>query len=339
MNDQPLLEIRDLRVEFNTDDGVVRAVDGVSFDVFPGEVLGVVGESGSGKSVTAMSILGLIRQPPGKITGGTIGFRGKDLLRMKPKELRRVRGGDIAMVFQDPMTALNPVITVGQQITEALHLHNANLSAAGARERAVALLALVGVPDPPARFRQYPHEYSGGMRQRAMIAMAIANDPALLIADEPTTALDVTIQAQVLALLRKAARETGAATILITHDLGVIAELADRIVVMYAGRIVETGDVKSIFANPRHPYTRGLLDSLPRLDQDTDELKPIAGSPPSLIDVPSGCAFHPRCAVSQGRERCRTERPELEVAATGQLSACHFHAELRPAKQPEEASA
>ncbi|MEV0155824.1 ABC transporter ATP-binding protein [Micromonospora sp. NPDC050686] len=324
---EPLLAIEDLAVEFRTEDGLVRAVDRVSYEVHPGEVVGLVGESGSGKSVTAMSVLGLIRQP-GRIAGGSIRFRGRDLRTASEREMRAVRGGEIGMIFQDPMTALNPVMTVGAQIVEALRLHQRRMSGAAARKRAVELLSLVGVPNPDTRFGQYPHEYSGGMRQRAMIAMAIANDPVLIIADEPTTALDVTIQAQVLRLLRTAQREAGSATILITHDLGVIAELADRVVVMYAGRVVEHGDVHTIFSAPRHPYTVGLMGSLPNLAEQGAPLRPIPGSPPSLLDPPGGCPFHPRCTLSQGRQRCRVERPTLIAVGAAHASACHFHDEL-----------
>ncbi|MBB5791273.1 ABC transporter ATP-binding protein [Jiangella mangrovi] len=323
----PLLEVRDLVVEFATEGGTVHAVNGVSFDVEPGEMLCVVGESGSGKSVTAMAVLGLLRRPPATVTATRVGFRGEDLLGATPERLRELRGDDISVVFQDPMTALNPVHRVGKQIAEIVRLHRP-VSRKQAWQRAVDLLALVGVPDPAARARQYPHEFSGGMRQRVMIAMAIANEPALLIADEPTTALDVTIQAQVLGLLRKAQRETGAATILITHDLGVVAEMADRVVVMYGGAIVEQGDVATVFAAPRHPYTLGLLHSLPRLDRDTGELTPIAGSPPNLTAPPGGCTFAPRCAQSAGRERCLTDRPALVPLGTGHETACHFHDEL-----------
>ncbi len=327
VTDEPLLAFDDLAVEFRTEDGVVRAVDGVSYDIRPGEIVGVVGESGSGKSVTAMSALGLIR-PPGRITRGAVRFRGRDLRSLPPRELRGIRGGEIAMIFQDPMTALNPVIPVGKQIGEAIRLHDSTVDSAGARRRVLDLLARVGVPSPDSRYRQYPHEYSGGMRQRAMIAMALANGPALLIADEPTTALDVTIQAQVLELLREAQRETEAATILITHDLGVVAELADRVVVMYAGRVVEQGDVRTIFTAPRHPYTIGLMASKPRMDTDVGELQPIPGSPPSLLDPPPGCPFQPRCALAGSRDRCRTERPEPVPVGTGHVTACHFHEEL-----------
>jgi oligopeptide transport system ATP-binding protein len=324
----PVLSIRGLTTEFVTPAGVVKAVNDVSWDLYPGETLGVVGESGSGKSVTAMSILGLIQSPPGRIVAGEIVFDGRDLLGMSPKELRRLRGSEIGMIFQDPMTSLNPVLTVGQQISEALRLHDRTMSRAEARSRAVELLTMVGVPNPEGRYDQYPHEHSGGMRQRAMIAMAIANDPKVLIADEPTTALDVTIQAQVLDVLRTAQERTNAATILITHDLGLIAEHADRVVVMYGGKVVEVADALSIFSAPRHPYTLGLMSSLPRLDVDLQRLDPIPGSPPNLIDLPTGCSFHPRCRVSKGREVCRTAVPPLYDVGGGQCSACHFSEEV-----------
>ncbi|MCP9950038.1 ABC transporter ATP-binding protein [Actinomadura madurae] len=322
---RPLLEIEDLVVEFDGDEETVRAVDGAGYRVAPGETLGVVGESGSGKSVTAMSALGLIK-PPGRVVSGRVVFDGSDLRAMPPRELRGLRGGRIAMIFQDPMTALNPVVSIGAQIREALRLHQPGMSRGAARKRAAELLELVGVPGAARRLKQYPHEFSGGMRQRAMIAMAIANDPDLLIADEPTTALDVTVQAQVLDLLRLTRRETGAATVLITHDLGVVAELADRVVVMYAGRVVEHGPVAAIFEAPRHPYTRGLLESLPTLDGDAGDLTPIPGSPPAPGEIPRGCAFAPRCPLA--RDRCRVERPDPTPAGTGRASACHFHHEL-----------
>jgi oligopeptide/dipeptide ABC transporter ATP-binding protein len=324
----PVLSIRGLTTEFVTPAGVVKAVNDVSWDLHPGETLGVVGESGSGKSVTAMSILGLIERPPGRIVAGEILFDGQDLLQMPEKALRHLRGREIGMIFQDPMTSLNPVLTVGDQIAEALRLHDRKLSRDEARTRTIELLTMVGVPNPAGRYDQYPHEHSGGMRQRAMIAMAIANDPKVLIADEPTTALDVTIQAQVLDVLRTAQERTNAATILITHDLGLIAEHADRVVVMYGGKVVEVGDVFSIFAACRHPYTLGLLSSLPRLDVDLEQLEPIPGSPPNLIDLPTGCSFHPRCRVSKGRELCRTEVPPLRDIGGGQQSACHFSDEV-----------
>jgi oligopeptide/dipeptide ABC transporter ATP-binding protein len=326
---EPLLSIRDLVVEFTTEDGIVQAVDGVTYDLYPGETLGIVGESGSGKSVSTMSILGLIPQPPGRIVRGEALFKGKDLLKVGKKELRRIRGNDLAMVFQDPMTSLNPVLKVGYQIGEAIKTHHPDTKDDAVKKRAVELLKLVGVPNPERRVDQYPHEFSGGMRQRAMIAMSIANEPSVLIADEPTTALDVTIQAQILEVLKKAQEETHAATILITHDLGLIAELADRVIVMYAGKVVELGDVHTIFSSPRHPYTVGLMDSLPKLTADEEWLRPIPGQPPSLISRPPGCPFHPRCFLSQGRVRCREEEPPLRpIGGTAHLSACHFAEEL-----------
>jgi oligopeptide/dipeptide ABC transporter ATP-binding protein len=324
-----VLSIRDLAVQFTTDDGIVKAVDGISYDVYPGEMLGIVGESGSGKSVSTMSILGLIPQPPGKIVSGEAIFKGRDLLKLNRKELRHVRGNEMAIIFQDPMTSLNPVLKVGYQLAEAMKAHHPDMKEEALRERGIKLLDIVGIPQPERRFDQYPHEYSGGMRQRAMIAMAISNDPALLIADEPTTALDVTIQAQILEVLKKARDETNAATILITHDLGLIAELAERVIVMYAGKIVEFGDVHTIFASPRNPYTVGLMESLPRLTVDEDWLRPIPGQPPSLINRPPGCPFHPRCFLSQGRARCREEEPPLRpIGDSKHLTACHFAEEL-----------
>jgi oligopeptide/dipeptide ABC transporter ATP-binding protein len=326
---EPILSIRDLVVEFATEDGTVKAVDGITYDLYPGETLGIVGESGSGKSVSTMSLLGLIPQPPGRVVRGEALFKGKDLLKVSKKELRRIRGNDVAMVFQDPMTSLNPVLKIGFQIAEAIKTHNHGVKDSAAKERAVGLLKLVGVPNPERRVDQYPHEFSGGMRQRAMIAMSIANEPSVLIADEPTTALDVTIQAQILEVLKKAQAETHAATILITHDLGLIAELADRVIVMYAGKIVELGDVNTIFASPRHPYTVGLMDSLPKLTAEEEWLRPIPGQPPSLISRPPGCPFHPRCFLSQGRLRCREEEPPLRpIDDTAHLTACHFAEEL-----------
>jgi oligopeptide/dipeptide ABC transporter ATP-binding protein len=325
----PVLSVRDLSVEFHTLDGVVSAVDHVSYEVRPGETLAVVGESGCGKTVTSLAVLGLVPEPPGRIVSGEILFGGNDLLQASPRELRRLRGAEISMIFQDPQSSLNPVFTIGQQISGVLQAHDARLSARAARARAVELLNDVGVPDPRERLGDYPHQWSGGMCQRAMIAMAMANRPRVLIADEPTTALDVTIQAQVLDVLRKAQRETGAATVLITHDLGVVAEMADRVAVMYAGRIVETGDVHAIFHAPRHPYTLGLMASLPRLDTDLRRLQPIPGQPPSLLRVPPGCPFHPRCGLRDGRERCVAEVPPLNDVDAGQrASACHFWSEM-----------
>src|SRR2546423_1813454 len=327
---EPLLSIRNLVVEFRTEDGIVHAVDDISYDVYPGEILGIVGESGSGKSVSTMSILGLIPQPPGRILSGTAMFKGRDLLKLKKRQLRKVRGNEVAMVFQDPMTSLNPVLKVGDQLGEAIKTHHPKESDDEIGKRVVDLLRLVGVPNPEVRVDQYPHEFSGGMRQRAMIAMSISNSPSLLIADEPTTALDVTIQAQVIEVLKTVQAATNAATILITHDLGLVAELCDRVLVMYAGRIVEAGDIFTIFSAPRHPHTIGLMDSLPRLTADEEWLRPIPGSPPSLINRPPGCAFHPRCFLSQGRMRCREEVPPLRrTDESDHLSACHFAEELR----------
>jgi oligopeptide/dipeptide ABC transporter ATP-binding protein len=338
----PLLKIDNLVVEFKTEDGIVHAVDGVSYELFPGETLGIVGESGSGKSVSTLALLGLIPLPPGRIVSGTAMFKGQDLLRLKKKELRRVRGNEVAMIFQDPMTSLNPVLTVGFQLGEAIKTHFPDQKDDAVKNRVIDLLKLVGVPNAETRYAQYPHEFSGGMRQRAMIAMAITNSPSLLIADEPTTALDVTIQAQVLEVMKRVQEETHAATIMITHDLGIVAEMCDRVLVMYAGHIVESGDVETIFRSPRHPYTIGLMNSLPKLTEDEEWLEPITGSPPSLIDLPPGCPFHPRCFLA--RDKCRQENPPLaavtEFGGSMHLSACHFSEELagRKSKFSEEAS-
>ena len=324
---EPLLSIQDLVVDFRTEDGIVHAVDGVSYDLYPGEILGIVGESGSGKSVSTLALLGLIPMPPGRIVSGTAMFKGRDLLRLKKRELRKVRGNEVAMIFQDPMTSLNPVITVGRQLGEAIKTHHPETKEAEVKKKVVHLLDLVGVPNPEARYSQYPHEFSGGMRQRAMIAMGISNSPSLLIADEPTTALDVTIQAQVLEVLKRVQQETEAATILITHDLGIVAEMCNRVLVMYAGHIVESGTVEDIFRAPRHPYTIGLMNSLPKLTGDEEWLEPITGAPPSLINLPPGCPFHPRCFLA--RERCKQEVPPLKpVEGAGHESACHFSEEL-----------
>jgi oligopeptide/dipeptide ABC transporter ATP-binding protein len=331
----PVLSIRDLAVEFRTDDGVVKAVDGITYDVYAGETLGIVGESGSGKSVSTLTLLGLIPIPPGRIVRGEALFKGRNLLRLPKHELREIRGGDMAMIFQDPMTSLNPVLTIGDQIAEGIKTHNPAVSDEEAIQRAVGLLDLVGVPQPERRVQQYPHEFSGGMRQRAMIALAIANSPSLLIADEPTTALDVTIQAQIVEVLKTAQQETHAATILITHDLGLVAELADRVIVMYAGHVVEETDVFTIFANPRHPYTIGLMESLPKVVGGEETLRPIPGQPPSLISVPPGCPFHPRCFLSQGRPKCREELPQLRQIGEGHRTACHFAEELEGYKSPQ----
>jgi len=325
---EPLLEVDGLSVEFDTPEGVVKAVRDVSWNLMPGETLGIVGESGSGKSVSVMSLMKLIPTPPGRIAAGEVRFRDRDLLKLSRFQLRRLRGKDISMVFQDPMSSLNPVQTVGRQIAEAMSVHDAKLNDRDARKRAIELLEVVGVPQPDVRFKQYPHQFSGGMRQRAMIAMAIANQPPVLIADEPTTALDVTIQAQVMEVLKDAQKEAGAAMVLITHDLGLIAEMADRVVVMYGGRVVEVGDVRTVFHQPRHPYTFGLMASLPRLDTQTESLPTIPGQPPSLITPPSGCAFHPRCRLKRDRADCEEHVPPLHKVSGEHFSACHHIDEM-----------
>jgi oligopeptide/dipeptide ABC transporter ATP-binding protein len=325
-----LLRVEDLVVEFVTRDGVVHAVNGVSFDLAPGETLGIVGESGSGKSVSAMSLTGLIPMPPARIVRGAAHLDGEDLFTTSPRRLRELRGREIAVIFQDPMTALNPVFTIGSQLIEAIRVNDRSVSRRAARDRAADLLALVGVPRPRERLKQYPFEFSGGMRQRAMIAMAIANRPRILIADEPTTALDVTVQAQILDLLALAKEEVRAATILITHDLGVIAELADRVAVMYAGRVVETAAVGDVFDRPVHPYTEALLASRPAAVPDGGELFQIPGVPPTLLgDLPPGCAFAPRCHRRAGRVRCVTEVPADWDVGRGHRAACHFWSEVR----------
>jgi peptide/nickel transport system ATP-binding protein len=319
----PLLEVRNLRTHFYTRDGIVRAVDGVSFSVDPGETLAIVGESGCGKSVTSLSILRLVASPPGRIVEGSIRFQGRELLALSEPEMRAVRGNLISMVFQEPMTSLNPVLTIGRQIAETLTLHR-GLGRGEALAHAVEMLRLVNLPEPEARIAQYPHQLSGGMRQRVMIAMALACSPQLLIADEPTTALDVTIQAQILELMRRLKEKTGAAIVLITHDLGVVAEMAQRVVVMYAGRKVEEAPVEALFAQPRHPYTRGLLNSIPRLSEADasrrTRLAEIPGVVPSLREEIAGCIFAPRCA--HATERCRREYPPLETKSGGHTVAC-----------------
>jgi len=323
-----LLEVRDLKVHFATDDGVVKAVDGVSYSVDRGRVLGIVGESGSGKSVSSMTVMGLTRSSQAEISGEIL-LDGKDLLRASNDDLRRVRGNDIAMIFQDPLSSLHPFYRVGHQLVEAVQAHQ-DVSKAKARARALELLGLVGLPDPRERIDSYPHEFSGGMRQRVMIAMALVNDPRVLIADEPTTALDVTVQAQILDLLQRLQGELDTAIVIITHDLGVVAEVADDIAVMYAGRIVEHAATEDVFAAPEHPYTWGLLGSIPRLDVDRHaELVPIPGRPPSLINTPPGCSFHPRCPYV--REAHKRVDPQLEPVAgrPGHQVACLLGAETR----------
>ncbi len=320
-----LLEVRNLTTRFRTERGAVMAVDDVSFDVDAGETLAIVGESGSGKSVTALSLMRLIPNPPGEITAGSVMFEGQDLLKLSDAEMQAVRGDRIAMIFQEPMTSLNPSLTVGLQVGEPVQLHR-GASWKAALEKAGELLARVRIPDAKARVDAYPHQFSGGMRQRAMIAMALACQPKLIIADEPTTALDVTVQSQILSLLKELTRETGAALILITHYLGVVARYADRVIVMYAGRVVETGTAREIYKMPQHPYTRGLMACVPRLDGVLgDRLVPIEGSPPDLTRLPPGCAFAPRCSVVA--PGCLTARPVLEDVGGGHRKACFVSVE------------
>jgi peptide/nickel transport system ATP-binding protein len=320
--------VEDLRVSFRTDDGVVHAVDGISYIVEEGKTLGIVGESGSGKTVSSLTTLGLTRSRNSQIDGRIL-FQGRDIVSMPDDQLRRIRGNEISMIFQDPLSSLHPFYRVGTQLVEAMQAHR-SMSKRAARERAAELLALVGIPDAKRRVDQYPHEFSGGMRQRAMIAMALANEPKLLIADEPTTALDVTVQAQILALLDDLQRRLGTAIIIITHDLGVVAEIADHIAVMYAGRIVERGSTREIFSAPQHPYTWGLLRSIPRLDSPRDEeLVPISGRPPSLINRPSGCHFHPRCPYVQGPHRRIDPRLKLVDGQEGHSVACLLKSDVR----------
>jgi oligopeptide/dipeptide ABC transporter ATP-binding protein len=324
----PLLDIRALHTEFRTGAGIVRAVDGVSYTVEPGETVAVVGESGSGKSVTAMSILRLIPDPPGRITGGEVWFNGRNLLTLSEEEMRQVRGGEIGIIFQEPMTSLNPVLSIERQITETLEEHR-GASPEAARARALELLRLVGIADPERRLRQYPHQLSGGMRQRVMIAIALACEPKLIVADEPTTALDVTIQAQILELMQSLTKRLGVALIIITHNLGVVARYARRVNVMYAGRIVESGSAMSLYHRPRHPYTIALLRSVPRLDQPRRaRLDPIEGSPPDLTRLDPGCSFRPRCRFAVAR--CAEAPPPLILAGDpGQMSACYRAPELQ----------
>jgi len=324
----PLLQVRDLHVEFRTRDGVAKAVNGVSYSVRAGETLAILGESGSGKSVSSQAVMGILDSPPGFVTGGEIIFKDRDLLKASKEERRQIRGSQMAMVFQDALSALNPVLTVGYQLGEMYRTHKGT-SRKDAKAKAVELMERVGIPGARERVTQYPHQFSGGMRQRVMIAMALALEPDLIIADEPTTALDVTVQAQVMELLADLQREYNMGLILITHDLGVVADVADKIAVMYAGRIVETAPVHELYARPAHPYTKGLLASIPRLDQKGQDLYAIKGLPPNLLHIPGGCAFNPRCPMAQ--EVCRAEVPPLNAVAeedgtelVGRGSACHF---------------
>ncbi len=322
-----LLEIKNLSTHFYTQDGVVKAVNGISYTMGEGETLGIVGESGCGKSVSMLSVMRLIPQPPGRIETGQVLFCGRDLLKIPDDEMRRVRGADIAMIFQDPMTSLNPVLTVGFQIMEALKLHQ-GMNTHQARERSAELLSMVGIPNPADRLDDYPHQFSGGMRQRAMIAMSLSCNPKLLIADEPTTALDVTIQAQIIDLVKRLQEQLGMAVIWITHDLGVVARLTRRVIVMYAGYIIEDAPVKELYGAPRHPYTIGLLGSLPRLDEAPGaKLLSIPGQPPDLVALPQGCPFAPRCGFAV--ERCLNENPSLEIVSPQHKVACWEHARTK----------
>ncbi len=324
-----ILEVNNLQTHFGTDEGVVKAVDGVSFHINRGETLAVVGESGSGKSVTSLSIMRLIATPPGRIAGGEMLFEGQDLVKKSESEMRKIRGNDISMIFQEPMTSLNPVYTVGDQIAEAIQLHQ-NKRRKQAMKLAAEMLDLVGIPEPGKRIYNYPHQMSGGMRQRVMIAMALSCGPKLLIADEPTTALDVTIQAQILDLMRKLQREIGMSILFITHDLGVVAEIADRVVVMYAGRAVEEGDVNEIFANPQMPYTLGLMNSIPRVDKAAEHqvrLEAIPGNVPNPLYLPQGCSFHPRCRFM--KDKCKEAVPPLEDTGGGHMVRCIRWQELK----------
>jgi oligopeptide transport system ATP-binding protein len=317
---QPLLQVEDLRTYFYTYDGVVKAVDGVSFHLNEGETLGIVGESGSGKSVTTLTVMGLIPRPPARVVSGRVLFQGRDLLKLSQEELRRIRGKSISMIFQDPMTSLNPVLTIGRQVSEALELH-LGMSGAEARKRTVELLEMVGLPEANRRLGDYPHQFSGGMRQRVMIAMALSCNPQLLIADEPTTALDVTIQAQILHLLQDLTSRLGTSVILITHNFGLVAGSVDRVMVMYAGLVMEEASTKDLFDNPRHPYTQGLFRSLPRLDEEDERLVPIKGLPPDLRYVSEGCPFNARCPHVQAK--CQ-QRPPLRSIADGHAILCWF---------------
>ena len=326
MSDKPLLRLENLRTHFKTEGGIAKAVDGVNYSIFPGKTLSVVGESGCGKSVTALSIMDLIPMPPGIAAGGSIWFKGEDLRKVSPERMRKIRGNDIAMIFQEPMTSLNPVYTVGDQIGEAVRLHQ-GMSRKDARDKAIEMLTKVGIPSPEKRVDDFPHQMSGGMRQRVMIAMALSCDPEVLIADEPTTALDVTIQAQIIDLMNELQDTTGASILFITHDLGVVAEVSDHVAVMYAGKVVEYADVETLYGNPTHPYTVGLFRSIPDLDERTKVLETIPGVVPSPLNFPVGCRFWQRCPLASDLcglgNRCSSEEPVLREVAPGHTVACH----------------
>ena len=327
MNEAPLLEVKDLRTHFKTEEGIVKAVDGVSFTLYPGKTLGIVGESGSGKSVTSLSLLKLIPTPPGILAGGEVFYRGRDVLKMSDEELRSLRGNKISMIFQDPMTSLNPFLRISTQLMETIMLHQ-KLDKKAAHARAVEMLKLVGIPDADRRVDHYPHQFSGGMRQRVMIAMALSCNPEVLIADEPTTALDVTIQAQILELIQDLSKRLGTATILITHDLGVVAGMCDLICVMYAGKVVERGTADQLFGDPRHPYTKGLIKSVPRLDRKSSErLYSIPGQPPLVVNLPAACPFHPRCEFAM--DQCRKEYPPVRTLGQDRQVACWLEADTK----------
>ncbi len=333
LSKEKLVEVKNLKTYFYTEEGVVKAVDGVDYEIYPGETLGIVGESGCGKSVTSLSIMRLVESPPGRIEAGEIKFQGQDLTKLSEKEMRKIRGNDISMIFQEPMTSLNPVYTVGDQIAEAIMLHK-GVKRKEAMRQAVDMLQKVGIPLPEQRVNEYPHQLSGGMRQRVMIAMALSCDPKLLIADEPTTALDVTIQAQILELMNDLKESYGMSIMMITHDLGVIAEVSDRVAVMYAGKVVEYTDVETLFDDPKHPYTWGLMNSIPKLDKDVDRLEAIPGSVPSPLNFPEGCKFNTRCPLAEGK--CFEVEPPLEEAAKGHKVRCWRYKDLEEIKERGE---
>ena len=335
LSNEKLIDVNNLKTYFFTEDGVVKAVDGVSFEIYPGETLGVVGESGCGKSVTSLSIMRLIESPPGQIVEGEIMFNGKDLTKLKQSAMRKIRGNDISMIFQEPMTSLNPVYTVGDQIMEAILIHK-DVNKKQARQESIDMLRKVGIPLPEQRVDEYPHQLSGGMRQRVMIAMALSCDPQLLIADEPTTALDVTIQAQILELMNSLKDQFDMAIMMITHDLGVIAEVSDRVAVMYAGKIVEYTDVKTLYGDPKHPYTWGLMHSIPHIEKDLERLEAIPGNVPNPLDFPEGCKYNTRCPFAT--DKCRVEEPELIETEEGHYSAC-WHIDKLEERKDEEKSA